>query len=544
MTALASGDDVRTTAPRSRDALIAAIPVVCALIAFAARVHRLDLPFERDEGEYAYIAQRMLRGDAPYTEAYTMKLPGVPLWYALGFVLFGETVRAAHVMALFVDTITALALGWWCLRVVHDRERRSALALWASCSFLVLSTLTSFQGLIANCEKFVLPGIVVGFALLASSKRWWHVLLAAVCVGGAFVCKQQILPVVAVFGLAAVAREHDGGWRQRARDGVLVAAGVAGPWIATVAMVKAWGSFDAFWFQTVTYARAYVGAALDPMKHLEAALWRTVQEPLVVVGIVGVVVAVVAVVLSRWARAVVALWWLASIAALSIGLYFRPHYFVFAIPLLALGVAVVATQRWWSMALAVVALTASIGLDWPIWWTHSNDVVNQKMYAQRTFVTAPVVARELQRMSRDDERILIIGNEPEVLFYAKRRSVTPYIYFYPLLEQQAFAQQQRQEVIDDAAAQPPDHIVVQVKTLRALERATGPIRGWGLKLAKDYDIVWPPRSPKTLDAKVLKETKAPLLLLRKKGLPPPPMRLSKPHKSGPKTPKVPRTPRR
>jgi hypothetical protein len=530
MTALASvADDVReTAAPRRTTALLVAVPLVCAVIAVVARVHRLDLPFERDEGECAYIAQRMLRGDAPYTEAYTMKLPGVPLWYALAFSLFGETVRAAHLMALFVDVISAAALAWWCRGVVKDSNRLAQLAVWASCSFLVLSTLSSFQGLVANCEKFVLPGIIAGFALLASSKRWWHVVLAAVFVGGAFVCKQQILPVVAVFGLAALAREHDGGWRQRVRDSVLVAVGIAAPWIATVAMVKAWGSFDAFWFQTVTYARAYVGAALHPMQHLEAAFWRTVKEPLVVVGLVGVVVAVVGVVLSRWARAVVALWWLASIAALSIGLYFRPHYFVFAIPLLAIGVAVFATQRWWTTLIVVVAMLASIGLDRKAWFTHSNNAVSNLYYRQNTFVDATTVARELRRLSREDERILILGNEPEVLFYANRRSVTPYIYFYPLLEHQPFAQQQQQEVIDDVAAQAPDHIVVQVKSLRFLEGARGPIRGWGLKLVKDYDIVWPPHSPPTLDAKVLKATRASLILLRRKGLPPPSNRMSKP----------------
>ena len=111
--------DSKTTA---KTVLLVAVPVVCAVLTVIARVHRLELPFERDEGEYAYIAQMMLRGEAPYSEAYTMKLPGVPIWYAAFFLVFGETVRAAHIAALngspsLTPTPTyrsSLALPTWC----------------------------------------------------------------------------------------------------------------------------------------------------------------------------------------------------------------------------------------------------------------------------------------------------------------------------------------------------------------------------------------------------------------------------------------------
>ena len=39
------------------------------------------MPLERDEGEYAYIGQLILRGEIPYVAAHSMKLPGV--YYAM-----------------------------------------------------------------------------------------------------------------------------------------------------------------------------------------------------------------------------------------------------------------------------------------------------------------------------------------------------------------------------------------------------------------------------------------------------------------------------
>ena len=47
------------------------------LASLAIRVRLLDVPLERDEGEYAYVAQLILEGVPPYQQAYTMKFPGV-----------------------------------------------------------------------------------------------------------------------------------------------------------------------------------------------------------------------------------------------------------------------------------------------------------------------------------------------------------------------------------------------------------------------------------------------------------------------------------
>src|SRR5580765_3414099 len=64
--------------------------------AFGVRARLLEMPLERDEGEYAYAGQLILQGVPPYAEACNMKLPGVYYAYAVIMRLFGETARGIH----------------------------------------------------------------------------------------------------------------------------------------------------------------------------------------------------------------------------------------------------------------------------------------------------------------------------------------------------------------------------------------------------------------------------------------------------------------
>src|SRR5262249_21152278 len=55
------------------------------------RLRLLDVPLDRDEGEYAYIAHLLLAGALPYASACSMKLPGIYAVYAGLLKIFGET---------------------------------------------------------------------------------------------------------------------------------------------------------------------------------------------------------------------------------------------------------------------------------------------------------------------------------------------------------------------------------------------------------------------------------------------------------------------
>jgi hypothetical protein len=73
------------------------------------RLHRLDVPLERDEGEYAYVAQLVLDGVPPFQVAYNMKMPGIYYAYAAILGIGGDRVEAIHFGLLLVN-LAAIAL--------------------------------------------------------------------------------------------------------------------------------------------------------------------------------------------------------------------------------------------------------------------------------------------------------------------------------------------------------------------------------------------------------------------------------------------------
>ena len=59
-------------------------------LTIASRIRLLGIPLERDEGEYAYAGQLMLKGIAPYKLVYNMKFPGTYAAYAVMMSIFGQ----------------------------------------------------------------------------------------------------------------------------------------------------------------------------------------------------------------------------------------------------------------------------------------------------------------------------------------------------------------------------------------------------------------------------------------------------------------------
>lgn len=83
----------------------------------------MDVPLERDEGEYAYAGQLILQGVPPYRLAYNMKLPGTYAAYAGIMAVFGQTVRGIHLGLLLVNLAAAALLFLLGRRLFHDDPR-------------------------------------------------------------------------------------------------------------------------------------------------------------------------------------------------------------------------------------------------------------------------------------------------------------------------------------------------------------------------------------------------------------------------------------
>jgi 4-amino-4-deoxy-L-arabinose transferase-like glycosyltransferase len=234
--------------------------LVGVAIAFAAaiRIRLLEIPLERDEGEFAYAGQLMLQGIPPYKLVYSMKFPGVYAAYAAIMAVFGQTIAGIHVGFILINAATIVLVY-----LLGKRLFSSAAGVAAAASYALLSLGMGVLGVQAHATHFVVNAALGGTLLLLrgiDSGRWYTLLGSGALYGVAVLMKQHGALFVA-FGVSYLAWDY----LTRRRDALLAGArglaiflgGVAAP-LALTCLALWWaGVFDKFWFWTFTYAHEY-----------------------------------------------------------------------------------------------------------------------------------------------------------------------------------------------------------------------------------------------------------------------------------------------
>src|SRR4029077_8292936 len=100
-----------------KQTLVALAITIVATI--AVRGPLLNIPFERDEGEYAYIAWRLGHDELPYRDWVDQKPPAIFWVYRAGLMLPIDPIRAVHLVALLFAAASTCALFFLALRVMN-----------------------------------------------------------------------------------------------------------------------------------------------------------------------------------------------------------------------------------------------------------------------------------------------------------------------------------------------------------------------------------------------------------------------------------------
>ena len=163
-----------------------------------------------------------------------------------------------------------------------------------------------------------------------------------------------------------------------------------------------------------------------------------------------------------------------STLAVCPGFYFRPHYFILLLPALSVlaGTTVVAAldavrTRGPELRIAVIAIFAAC-LAWPLWseadfffrepLAHANRMIN----GTNPFPESIKIGDYIRAESKPSDTIAVLGSEPQIYFYAQRRSATGYIYTYGLMEPQPYAHRMQQEMIREIETARPKFLILVV----------------------------------------------------------------------------------
>jgi hypothetical protein len=451
--------------------------IIIIIFTIFLRLYTLDIPLERDEGEYAYAGQLILDGYAPYQHIYSMKLPGIYYIYAGVMAVFGETARGIHLGLLLFNIITILCLFYLVAQIINKKAATVAALFYA-----ILSANHSVIGLSANAEHFLVFPALLGILLLLKamqSHKDWLLFFSGLCLGICFAIKQQGV-VYAIFALVYLLVHLYGIrpflFRFMIRIIAFFSIGLAVPYVLICIIMYLSGTFPAFWFWTVKYAQAYSSlvSLSDGLLFLkQQVVYMFTSSPLIwLMVIIGLLLLIIDNNL-RGRRSFIILFVLFSFLAVCPGLYFRQHYFILFLPAAALLAGLSTNflegliRKFASSPIhqnvilfTIICLCALPTLYMQRYiFRMSPFQISHHIYGENPFPESIEISRIIRSYTAQTDSVLILGSEPQILFYSHRRSATGYIYMYPLMEPQDYALKMIKDMIREVEISRPQLLV-------------------------------------------------------------------------------------
>jgi hypothetical protein len=459
-----------------------AVVIIIAITA-GLRFRLLDVPLERDEGEYAYAGQLILQGIPPYSHVYNMKLPGIYAAYALILAVLGQTHTAIHMGLLIINAVTILLI-FLLAKYLTD----SFTAVFAAAAFAALSLAQSVLGLSANAEHFVILFAVAGILLLlhAINRNSLILLIAAsVLLGIGFLMKQHGAAFIVFAGLYLFSiqlRRKPFEFKSFLLRAGLFIIGATLPFGITCLILWHVGVFKKFWFWTFVYAREYISRMPIPvgLEYLKLAIIPIVSSAVLIWILAGIGLLTLFIEKKIRDRSLFIVGFLFfSFLSTCPGLYFRKHYFILLLPAVALlsgvglfGIRQILRSRKTTIVKDLIVVLLGLAMLFSTLYQQKDFllakdpvVVSRMTYGPNPFPESLKIAEYIKANSSSDDTIAILGSEPQIFFYANRHSATSYVYVYPLMEPHPYALQMQKEMVQQIeAAEPKFLIFVNVST--------------------------------------------------------------------------------
>ncbi|MEN6384016.1 MAG: glycosyltransferase family 39 protein [Phycisphaerales bacterium] len=442
------------------------------------RVRTLGVALERDEGEYAYAAQLMLEGVPPYSLAYNMKMPGIYAAYAVLLAIFGQTHTGIHLGVLFINLATIILIFLLAKKIFNTLAGICSACIFAiTCaSFTITAT--------ANAENFVVLPAIASILLLIryrDSRKKAHLIFSGLLLGVAFLMKQHAFGFILfafIYLLTDLLKRKPFNGRNTAIVFTLYSISILMPFLITCLILWQCGVFENFWFWTFDYAGKYVSilsfkTGFNALKMTLSSIFHSMP----LIWILAIVALPSFLVNKEIRKHFLFIFALAICSFLTVcpGLYFRNHYFVLFLPALSLlaAAAIISVNSIVAVILksqnkaAVISMIILLTV-----WLHTFYMqrdyflekdpakISRMIFHSNCFPEMLEIANYIKNHSTPEDKIAILGSEPEICFYAHRHSATPYIYMYPLMESQPYAVDMQKEMISQIEESKPRYFIL------------------------------------------------------------------------------------
>lgn len=470
----------------NKKVVVALVILGVVVLTFLLRWNSLASPFERDEGEYAYSARLLLRGQLPYRESFLQKPPLIIYTYAVGQVISGDQLWGPRLLALLFIVATSLLTG-------YIAYREYGWLVGTVTSFLLPFMLSSpyLAALAANTEVFmVLPlmGAVATYRSIGDMGAIWGSILAGLLAVLAIMYKPiAILPLSFLFLVWWWERRQ---WRELAWvgvGGILGCVGGLGYFI--------WrGGWSYFWEEVVVFNSAYAaqfGLNLGNLWLRLQSLWGQWWALFLLLGWF---------LFKRPTR-----WWFYTglLVTSLLAVYQSPigHYYLLLMPFWALAAAWAMVdfcgfvKKWGVWGKLGIGGTVFLLMFTPVreQFAKTPAEITSWIYGRgNPFAESQVVAEKLAVVTKPTDKVLVAGSEPQIYYYANRESASRFVITYPLIIDTSKRLEYQQEAVAKLAQNPPAAIVISQREESGLWNQESPrvfIDYLNELLRKEYKLV-------------------------------------------------------
>lgn len=398
------------------------------------RFNSITSSFERDEGEYAYGGQILHDGGVLYKEDFMQKPPMIIYTYYVAEFFSPKTFAPRILMLLFLAFATLLGFD------ILDKEYSRRAAVIFLILFPALASVPFFDSLSAQPEIFlILPFIASLWCYFKyfREKNTWCLPAIGVFSALAFLYKPIVLPAVCFVMLCAViGRKKDGKffYKEQMKRFFFISAGFIMAMFIAIVPVLMRGGFLYMWDSAFKYNYYYSSVVGLDFPLLYAILFLL------------------------WPMLLLAVWCLCREIK-------HNYFFICVLFALFVGTAAGSFTHYYIIVLPVVSIIAAISLDgladhvpslstikkrnlfacsislllvFYLWFPYkdrfimSADEITMDQFGTSPFRESVLMASELEKITSPNDTVFIYGNEPQILYYAHRKSATRFVITYPL----------------------------------------------------------------------------------------------------------------
>lgn len=488
-----------------RDYCLFFLWIIIAIVSII-RYRLINVPFERDEGEYAYIGSLFLHGVAPFKNAYSMKLPGTSFMYAILMFIFGRSNSGVHLGLLFVNATTM-----YLLYSAFKKIFNPFIGLFTATIYGFMALGLVFDGFAAHATHFICFYCSVAFLFLVKYMKKGNPLKIFLCglmLGMAFLMKQQAVFIIlfgAAFLIFYLKTEKKQSLTAITKNIFLFGSGVIIPYTVVFFIIILTGQFPMFWLWTVKYASQYESVksmsfistyfkiSFIPAWHVYNYFWLLALGGLLILYRSHY---------SRLQKLFALGYFIAAACAVSSGFYFRQHYFIVILPAIGLlsGIFIeflikqarermkILKSSYIPLAILSVIVLITLYTNRSYFFSYPPKTVCAIAYWGNPFNEVQEISKYIKNNTGDTDKIAVLGSEPEIYFYADRRAATGYLYTYPLVDKQPYNKIMQEQMIRQIEANKPAFIVFcNIPFSWAAEAGTPrEIFEWGNRYTHDY----------------------------------------------------------